>query len=100
MDEAIGVMRRALTMLAEGDVVMPLRTMLVMPGGERVMGLMPSYLGGLEAVGVKVVAAFPANFGTEYDTHQGVVLLLRHASTGCCAPSSTRPPSPPSARRR
>jgi ornithine cyclodeaminase/alanine dehydrogenase-like protein (mu-crystallin family) len=37
---------------------------------------MPSYLGGLEAVGVKVVAAFPANFGTEYDTHQGVVLFF------------------------
>jgi len=76
MDEAIEVMRRALTMLAEGDVVMPLRQMLVMPGGDRVMGLMPSYLGGLEAVGVKVVAAFPANFGSEYDTHQGVVLFF------------------------
>jgi len=76
MEEAIDVMRRALTMLAEGDVVMPLRQMLVMPGGDRVMGLMPSYLGGLEAVGVKVVAAFPANFGSEYDTHQGVVLFF------------------------
>ena len=40
------------------------------------MGLMPSYLGGLEAVGVKVIAAFPANFGSEYDTHQGVVLFF------------------------
>ena len=76
MDEAIEVMRRALTMLAEGDAVMPLRQMLVMPGGNRVMGVMPSYLGGLDAVGVKVVAAFPANFGTEYDTHQGVVLFF------------------------
>jgi len=76
MDEAIEVMRSALTMLAEGDVVMPLRQMLVMPGGDRVMGLMPSYLGGLDAVGVKVVAAFPANFGSEYDTHQGVVLFF------------------------
>ena len=76
MDEAIEVMRRALAMLAEGDVVMPLRQMLVMPGGERLLGLMPSYLGGLEAVGVKVIAAFPANFGSGYDTHQGVVLLF------------------------
>jgi len=76
MDEAIGVMRRALTMLAEGDVVMPLRQMIPLPGGDRVLGLMPSYLGGLEAVGVKVIAAFPANFGTEYDTHQGVVLYF------------------------
>jgi ornithine cyclodeaminase/alanine dehydrogenase-like protein (mu-crystallin family) len=76
MDEAIEVMRRALTLLAEGDVVMPLRTMLGLPRGDAVMGLMPSYLGGLDAVGVKVVAAFPSNFGTEYDTHQGVVLFF------------------------
>ena len=76
MEEAIPTMRRALTLLAEGDVVMPLRTMLGLPKGDAVMGLMPSYLGGLEAVGVKVVAAFPANFGTEYDTHQGVVLFF------------------------
>ncbi len=76
MEEAIPTMRRALTMLAEGDVVMPLRSYLAIPGGDAVMGLMPSFMGGLEAVGVKVVAAFPANFGTEYDTHQGVVLLF------------------------
>jgi ornithine cyclodeaminase len=76
MEEAIPTMRRALTMLAEGDVVMPLRSYLALPGGDAVMGLMPSYMGGLEAVGVKVVAAFPANFGTEYDTHQGVVLFF------------------------
>jgi ornithine cyclodeaminase len=50
--------------------------MMAMPGGERVLGLMPSYVGGLEAVGVKVIAAFPANFGSEYDTHQGVVLYF------------------------
>jgi ornithine cyclodeaminase len=76
MDEAIDVMRSALTLLAEGDVVMPLRQMVPLPGGDRVLGLMPSYIGGLEAVGVKVIAAFPANFGTEYDTHQGVVLYF------------------------
>ncbi len=76
MDEAITVMRRALTMLAGGDVVMPLRTMMALPGDDRVLGLMPSYLGGLEAVGVKVIAAFPGNFGSDYDTHQGVVLYF------------------------
>jgi ornithine cyclodeaminase/alanine dehydrogenase-like protein (mu-crystallin family) len=40
------------------------------------MGLMPSYLGGIQSVGVKVIAAFPKNYGTEYDAHQGVVLLF------------------------
>ena len=76
MEDAIGVMRRALTLLAEGDVMMPLRSMLHLPKGGAVMGLMPSYLGGLEAVGVKVIAEFPTNFGSEYDTHQGVVLFF------------------------
>lgn len=76
MSEAIDVMRRTLVMLAGGDVLLPLRSMLALPGGERVLGLMPSYLGGLESVGVKVIAAFPANFGSEYDTHQGVVLVF------------------------
>jgi len=76
MDEAIPTMRTALTMLALGDVVMPLRSYLALPQGDAVMGLMPSYMGGFEAVGVKVVAAFPANFGTEFDTHQGVVLFF------------------------
>ncbi len=76
MEEAITVMREALLLLAGGDVVMPLRTMMSLPGDESVLGLMPSYLGGLGAVGVKVIAAFPANFGTEFDTHQGVVLVF------------------------
>jgi ornithine cyclodeaminase len=76
MEEAIPTMRRALTMLAEGDVVMPLRSYLGLPESDAVMGLMPSYMGGLDAVGVKVIAAFPANFGTEFDTHQGVVLFF------------------------
>ena len=76
MDKAVAVMREALTMLAGGDVVMPLRTMMQLPGGDRVVGLMPSYLGGIDAVGIKVIAAFPANFGSEYDTHQGVVLYF------------------------
>jgi ornithine cyclodeaminase/alanine dehydrogenase-like protein (mu-crystallin family) len=76
MDEAIEVMRSALTMLAGGDVVMPLRNIMVMPGGDRVLSLMPSFLGGLDAFGVKAVAAFPGNSGSEYDTHQGVVLFF------------------------
>jgi ornithine cyclodeaminase len=76
MDEAIEVMRRALSLLDGGDVLLPLRSMLALPDGDRVMGLMPSYLGGIDALGVKVIAAFPANFGSEYDTHQGVVLVF------------------------
>jgi ornithine cyclodeaminase len=69
-------MEEALKMLASGDVLLPLRTMMVLPGTHNLMGLMPSYLGGIQSLGVKVIAAFPTNQGTEYDSHQGVVLLF------------------------
>lgn len=76
MEDAIDVMRQALIMLEGGDVVLPLRSLVVLPGEGRVLGLMPSYVGGLQTVGVKVIAVCPANFGSEYDTHQGVVLVF------------------------
>ena len=76
MSECIEVMTEALKMLAGGDALLPLRTMMILPGGQNLMGLMPSYLGGIQSVGVKVIAAFPSNYGTEYDTHQGIVVLF------------------------
>jgi alanine dehydrogenase len=76
MGECIDVMEDALKMLARGDALMPLRTMMVLPNGQDLMGLMPSFLGGLRAMGVKAIAAFPSNAGTEFDTHVGVVLLF------------------------
>ena len=76
MDECIDTMEDAFRLLAEGDALLPLRTMMVLPDGESLLGLMPSYLGGIQSVGVKAIAAFPSNHGTEYDTHQGVVLLF------------------------
>jgi ornithine cyclodeaminase/alanine dehydrogenase-like protein (mu-crystallin family) len=76
MAECIEVMADALKMLAGGEALLPLRTMLILPDGGNLMGLMPSYLGGIQSVGVKVITAFPSNYGSEYDTHQGVVLLF------------------------
>lgn len=77
MGECIDVMTDALKMLAGGDALLPLRTMMLLPGeAGNLMGLMPSYLGGIQSVGLKVIAIFPTNQGTEYDTHQGIVVLL------------------------
>jgi alanine dehydrogenase len=77
MSECIEVMSDALKLLAGGDALLPLRQMMLLPGDTgNLMGLMPSYLGGFQSVGVKVIAAFPTNHGTEYDTHQGVVILF------------------------
>ena len=76
MPECIDVMADVLKMLAGGDAILPLRTMLILPDEKNLMGLMPAYLGGIKSVGVKVITAFPSNYGSEYDTHQGVVLLF------------------------
>ena len=77
MHECIDVMADALKLLADGDALLPLRMMMLLPGDTgNLMGLMPSYLGGIQSVGVKVIAAFPTNHGTEYDTHLGVVILF------------------------
>ena len=76
MNACIDLMEDALKMLAGGDAILPLRTMLLLPDQESLMGLMPSYLGGIESVGVKIIAAFPKNRGTEYDSHQGIVVLF------------------------
>ena len=76
MGECIDVMEDALRMLAGGDALLPLRTMMLLPGRQDLMGLMPSYLGGIQSLGVKVICAFPGNQGTGYDSHQGVALLF------------------------
>jgi ornithine cyclodeaminase len=76
MAECIDVMTETLQALAAGQALLPLRTMMVLPDGENLMGLMPSYLANIQSLGVKVISAFPCNFGSEYDTHQGVVILF------------------------
>jgi ornithine cyclodeaminase/alanine dehydrogenase-like protein (mu-crystallin family) len=76
MAECIDVMTETLEALAEGKALLPLRTMMLLPDGESLMGVMPSYLGNIQSMGVKVISAFPINIGSEYDTHQGVVILF------------------------
>lgn len=75
MDECIGVMERALSALARGEAVLPLRSILWLPGRRGALGLMPGFLSGEKALGVKAVTFFPGNEGTELDSHQGAVLL-------------------------
>jgi ornithine cyclodeaminase len=76
MTEALEIMAEALRLLETGEAVLPLRSILHLPDGSGLMGLMPSYLGGIQSLGVKVITVFPDNHGTEFDAHQGVVLLF------------------------
>jgi ornithine cyclodeaminase/alanine dehydrogenase-like protein (mu-crystallin family) len=72
----IALMRTALANFTRGEAVQPLRSLLRLPDGTGVLGLMPGYLGDPQAFGLKVVSVMPGNRGTAYDSHQGVVMLF------------------------
>ena len=85
MPEGIKVMRDALAALARGEALVPLRTVMRVPGVSGFLGLMPGYIAPREgqegALGLKAVSVFPGNASRGIDTHQGAVLLFE-ADTG------------------
>lgn len=76
MAECLDVMARTLAALARGEALLPLRQVLMLPGGQGAFGAMPAHLSSPPALGIKVITVFPGNHGTAYDSHQGAVLLF------------------------
>jgi ornithine cyclodeaminase len=76
MRDCIETMAEALSALARGDAILPLRQVLRLPDGKSAFAVMPAYLGAPKAVGTKVITVFPDNHGTSLDSHQGAVLLF------------------------
>lgn len=76
MQECIDLMADALSSLARGEVVLPLRPVLRIPESPNVFALMPVYSKTLKAIGTKLITVFPGNHGTALDSHQGAVLLF------------------------
>jgi ornithine cyclodeaminase/alanine dehydrogenase-like protein (mu-crystallin family) len=74
MGECIELMAETLATLARGDVILPLRPVMRVPGGA--LAMMPAWLGGPPTMGMKVIGIFPGNAGTEFDSHPGVVMLF------------------------
>jgi ornithine cyclodeaminase len=89
MRECIDVMADALAALDDGRVLLPLRTVLRLPGGANAFASMPAFaerLGGEgDALGVKVITVWPGNEATPYDSHQGAVLLFDMEHGGLAA---------------
>jgi alanine dehydrogenase len=75
MAECIEVMAGVLRALAAGEAMLPLRTVMMLPGGGA-FGIMPAFLAQPAAIGLKAITVFPGNEGTELDSHQGAVLLF------------------------
>jgi ornithine cyclodeaminase/alanine dehydrogenase-like protein (mu-crystallin family) len=76
MAECIDLMRTTMIAVSEGRVVLPLRSIMVMPGELGMMGNMPGYLAEPECFGVKLVSLIPRNKPPHYSSHLGLVLLF------------------------
>src|SRR5262245_37347006 len=76
MNACIDAMADALAALSSGDAVQPLRSMQWLPDRTGLLVTMPALWPGAGAMAVKVISVFPANQGTELDSHQGAVVLF------------------------
>jgi ornithine cyclodeaminase len=75
METCMGLVADALKTLGRGAGQNPLRQGMLFRDGSGLIGMMPGELDEPRAVGLKVVGVFHNNHGTEFDSHQGVVLL-------------------------
>ncbi|UCG85019.1 MAG: ornithine cyclodeaminase family protein [Gemmatimonadota bacterium] len=76
MEECIELMHMAFRALAQETAIAPLRPIMKLPDKRGVVAMMPGYSSGPEALAVKIIAVYPGNLGTAYDSHQGAVLLF------------------------
>ncbi|HUE96807.1 MAG TPA: ornithine cyclodeaminase family protein [Longimicrobiaceae bacterium] len=77
MAECIEAMSDALLATARGEVTLPLRQVVLLPGGRGALASMPAVAPAL-GLGVKVITVLPGNHGSTYPSHQGAVLLFGH----------------------
>jgi ornithine cyclodeaminase len=74
MPKCVELMRGTLSALARGEATLPLRTVFAIPDGA--FAVMPAALSNPSTVGAKLITVLPKNHGTQYDSHQGAVLLF------------------------
>jgi len=82
MKKCMRIMAETLKTAGRGGAANPLRTMLPLPDGSGLLGMMPAYLDSPKCTGIKVVTVMPGNHGTKFDAHQGAVLYFE-AKHGC-----------------
>jgi ornithine cyclodeaminase/alanine dehydrogenase-like protein (mu-crystallin family) len=82
MPECIELMHKTMIAVSEGRVVLPLRSVMTMPGDRGMLGNMPGYIAEPECFGVKLVSLIPRNKPPQHSSHLGLVLLFE-AEHGC-----------------
>jgi ornithine cyclodeaminase len=76
MGECVEAMAEVFKMLNRGNALNPLRSLMWLPDKTGVIGMMPAYLQDSQVMGIKAISVFPGNHATEYDSHQGTVMLF------------------------
>ncbi len=76
MNECVDAMADVFKMLNRGSATNPLRNLMWLPDKSGLIGMMPADLGDARVMGLKAISVFPANHATEYDSHQGTVMLF------------------------
>lgn len=76
MIDCMTAMESALMLLDREEAFNPLRNVIWLPDKTGLTVLMPSSLSEPPIMGVKAISVFPGNSATEYDSHQGVVMLF------------------------
>ena len=76
MADCMDVMAETLQMLSSNTALNPLRTIMWLPDKSGLIGMMPSYLGDRDVMGLKAISVFPGNHTTDFDSHQGSVMLF------------------------
>ena len=75
MTACIELMHRTMIAVSQGRVVLPLRTVLVMPDDRGLLGNMSAYLSDPECFGVKLVSLNPRR-SAQHSSHLGLVVLF------------------------
>jgi ornithine cyclodeaminase/alanine dehydrogenase-like protein (mu-crystallin family) len=75
MATCVELMDATFRALANGETILPLRTILKIPTSNA-FAVMPGYINTPPTIGAKIITVFPGNHGTAYDSHQGAVLLF------------------------
>ena len=76
MQKCMELVADALASLARGEGQNPLRRGMRLEDGRGLLGMMPGCTHSPATLGLKVVTVFPGNHGSEWDAHQGVVMLF------------------------
>jgi alanine dehydrogenase len=74
--KCVDLMEDVLKSLVRGEVMLPLRQILLLPGSPNLFALMPAHSEALHATGAKLITVFPGNHGSGVDSHQGAVVLF------------------------